>query len=40
MSVNPYLVLGSAVFEFLGVFPDERLAMLGKREQIRQFAGF
>jgi hypothetical protein len=33
-------VLGDSVFEFLGVFPDERVAMLTKRDQIRQFAGF
>jgi HD-like signal output (HDOD) protein len=33
------LVLESPVFEQLGVFPDDRRAMLAKREQIRMLAG-
>ncbi|HEY2464972.1 MAG TPA: HDOD domain-containing protein [Steroidobacteraceae bacterium] len=32
-------VLESAVFEQLGVFPDDRRSMLAKREQIRTLAG-
>jgi HD-like signal output (HDOD) protein len=33
------LVLGSPVFEQLGVFPDDRRSMLAKREQVRALAG-
>jgi HD-like signal output (HDOD) protein len=33
------LVLESAVFEQLGVFPDDRRAMLAKREHVRALAG-
>jgi HD-like signal output (HDOD) protein len=33
------LVLESPVFEQLGVFPDDRRAMLAKREQVRTLAG-
>jgi HD-like signal output (HDOD) protein len=33
------LVLQSPVFEQLGVFPDDRRAMLAKREQVRTLAG-
>jgi HD-like signal output (HDOD) protein len=33
------LVLESAVFEQLGVFPDDRRSMLAKREQVRALAG-
>ena len=33
------LVLESAVFEQLGVFPDDRHAMLAKREHVRALAG-
>jgi HD-like signal output (HDOD) protein len=33
------LVLESPVFEQLGVFPDDRRAMLAKRDQIRSLAG-
>jgi HD-like signal output (HDOD) protein len=32
-------VLESAVFEQLGVFPDDRRSMLAKREQVRTLAG-
>lgn len=32
-------VLESAVFEQLGVFPDDRRSMLAKREQVRSLAG-
>ena len=34
------VVFESPVFEQLGVFPDERRAMLAKRENIRSLAGF
>jgi hypothetical protein len=33
------LVLESTVFEQLGVFPDDRRAMLAKREHVRALAG-
>jgi HD-like signal output (HDOD) protein len=33
------IVLQSPVFEQLGVFPDERRAMLGKRDHVRSLAG-
>jgi HD-like signal output (HDOD) protein len=33
------LVLESPVFEQLGVFPDDRLLMLGKRDRVRSLAG-
>jgi hypothetical protein len=33
------LVVESAVFERLGVFPDDRRALLGKRDQILSLAG-
>jgi HD-like signal output (HDOD) protein len=36
---NEELVIESPVFEQLGVFPDDRRAMLAKREQIRSLAG-
>ena len=32
-------LLESAVFEQLGMFPDDRRAMLAKREQVRTLAG-
>ena len=32
-------VLGDAVFEQLGVFPDERIVVLERRDQVRQIAG-
>jgi HD-like signal output (HDOD) protein len=38
--IDEEVVLGDSVFEFLGVFPDERAVMLTKCDQIRQFAGF
>lgn len=34
------IVLADGVFEFLGVFPDERTGLLDKRDQIRLLAGF
>jgi HD-like signal output (HDOD) protein len=37
--LNEELVLESPVFEQLGVFPDDRRAMLAKREQVRTLAG-
>ena len=33
------LVFESPVFEQLGVFPDERHAMLAKRDTVRSLAG-
>jgi hypothetical protein len=33
------LVLESPVFEKLGVFPDDRKAMLAKRDHVRALAG-
>ena len=33
------LVLESPVFEHLGVFPDDRLALLAKRDHVRSLAG-
>jgi hypothetical protein len=33
------LVLESPVFEQLGVFPDDRRAMLAKRDVVRSLAG-
>ena len=33
------LVLGDPVFEKLGVFPEERRALLGKRDQVRNLVG-
>jgi HD-like signal output (HDOD) protein len=33
------LVLENSVFELLGVFPDDRRRMLGKRDQVRGLAG-
>jgi HD-like signal output (HDOD) protein len=33
------VVLASSVFEQLGIFPDDRIKMLAKREQVRQVAG-
>ena len=33
------LVLESPVFEQLGVFPDDRRAMLAKRDHVRSLAG-
>jgi hypothetical protein len=33
------LVLESPVFEQLGVFPDDRRAMLAKRDIVRSLAG-
>jgi HD-like signal output (HDOD) protein len=38
--IGEEIVLADGVFEFLGVFPDDRLGMLAKRDQIRQVAGF
>jgi HD-like signal output (HDOD) protein len=38
-SLPEELVLDSPVFERLGVFPDERRAMLAKREHVRSLAG-
>jgi hypothetical protein len=37
--VGEELVLQSPVFEHLGVFPDERRAMLAKRDVVRSLAG-
>ena len=37
--VGEELVLESPVFEQLGVFPDERRAMLAKRDSVRSLAG-
>jgi HD-like signal output (HDOD) protein len=37
--VDEELVLESPVFEQLGVFPDDRRAMLAKREHVRTLAG-
>jgi HD-like signal output (HDOD) protein len=34
------LVMESPVFEKLGMFPDDRKAMLGKRDHVRSLAGF
>ena len=33
------LVIESPIFEYLGVFPDDRRAMLAKRDQVRSLAG-
>jgi hypothetical protein len=33
------LVIEDPVFEQLGVFPDDRRAMLTKRDQVRSLAG-
>jgi HD-like signal output (HDOD) protein len=37
--IGEELVLESPVFEQLGVFPDERHAMLAKRDAVRSLAG-
>jgi hypothetical protein len=37
--IGEELVLESPVFEQLGVFPDERHAMLAKRDTVRSLAG-
>ena len=37
--LNEELVLESPVFEQLGVFPDDRRAMLSKRDHVRSLAG-
>lgn len=37
--LNEELVLESPVFEQLGIFPDERRAMLAKRDTVRSLAG-
>jgi HD-like signal output (HDOD) protein len=38
--LNEELVVTSPVFELLGVFPDDRRALLDKRDRIRSLAGF
>jgi len=37
--LDEQVVMESAVFEQLGVFPDDRRRMLGKREHVRSLAG-
>src|ERR1700690_876147 len=37
--LNEESVLGDAVFEQLGVFPDERVVVLEQRDRVRQIAG-
>jgi hypothetical protein len=33
------LVIDSPIFEYLGVFPDDRRLMLAKRDHVRSLAG-